>query len=61
MNDTDKPMSLLRSACLPKPNNEATEAIHAGWSDPPPIEYLQSQASGYIPFYGYILSFKSII
>ena len=37
VNDTDKPMSILRSACLPSPNNNAEHGIHAGWSEPPPL------------------------
>ena len=51
VNDTDKPLRLLRSACLPRPNNKNDKAVHAGWSEPPPLGYVQSQASGYTSNY----------
>ena len=44
-------MRLLRSACLPRPNNNDDKAVHAGWSEPPPLGYVQSQASGYTSNY----------
>ena len=49
--DENLPMHKLRSACLPKSNQQVGSAIHAGWSEPPQIEYVQTQASGYVPFY----------
>ena len=51
VNDTNRPLSNLRAACLPRANNNAEEAIHAGWSEPPPFYYVQSEASGYTPYY----------
>ena len=44
-------MSNLRAACLPRANKNATEAIHAGWSEPPPFNFIQSEASGYTQYY----------
>ena len=44
-------MSNLRAACLPRANNNTTEAIHAGWSEPPPFNFIQSEASGYTQNY----------
>ena len=44
-------MYLLRSACLPKPNNNVEDAFHAGWSEPPPLQYVEEEASGYSPYY----------
>ena len=51
VNDKHLPMNKLRSACLPKSKSEAVNAIHSGWSEPPQMEYVMNQASGYIPFY----------
>ena len=51
VDDTGLPMHILRSACLPTPNNNAANGVHAGWSEPPPFEYVQSEADGYTDFY----------
>ena len=34
-----------------KPNNNDKKAVHAGWSEPPPFDYVQNQAIGYTPYY----------
>ena len=51
VDENGKPMYLLRSACLPKPNNNVEDAFHAGWSEPPPLQYVEKEASGYSPYY----------
>ena len=51
VNDNGKPMSLLMPACLPKPNQNSTRAVHAGWSEPPPFDFILSNASPYAPYY----------
>ena len=60
VDETNKPMSILRSACLPRPNNDASSALNAGWSEPPPLDYIEIFASGFTPFYR-LLRFQSFI
>ena len=51
VDDTGLPMHHLKSACLPTPNKNAANGVHAGWSQPPSIEFVQSSASGYTNYY----------
>ena len=37
VDDTSAPMSLLRLACLPTSDPLPDQAVHAGWSSPPPL------------------------
>ena len=38
--------------CLPKLNtNQQSRAIHAGWSSPPPLKYLQENAPFHFPYF----------
>ena len=40
-------------ACLPsKNNNHLTTAVHSGWSKPPPLDYVQTNAYQYEEVYG---------
>ena len=37
--------------CLPKIGEKNEVAVHAGWSSPPPLSYLQDNAPFHIPYY----------
>ena len=41
----------LYPACLPLEESNNYDAIHSGWSTPPPIEYLWKYAPLYVPFH----------
>ena len=38
-------------ACLPKPDSQLSNAVHSGWSSPPPLKFLQTSLPAYEPFY----------
>ena len=45
-------VSLLRPACLPlSADISGREAVHAGWSSPPPLSVVASVASQFVPHY----------
>ena len=41
-------------ACLPSPSNNVlnTTAVHSGWSKPPPLDYVTTNAPPYEEYYG---------
>ena len=41
----------LYPACLPKLEEKMIHGIHSGWSTPPPLEYVQSVAPLYKPYF----------
>ena len=38
-------------ACLPKHDSGLSNAVHSGWSSPPPLKFLQTSLPAYEPFY----------
>jgi len=43
--------SRIYPACLPPIDRQPKTGVHSGWTQPPPREFLQERAEGYIPFY----------
>ena len=38
-------------ACLPKHDSQLSNAVHSGWSSPPPLKFLQTSLPAYEPYY----------
>ena len=51
VDDNNKTFSLLRPACLPTSDALPEQAVHTGWSSPPPLSALENDASGYLDYY----------
>ena len=51
VDDTNISLSKLKAACLPHSEPLIGDAVHAGWSKPPPRSLLETDASGYIKYY----------